>query len=246
VLDEPHALSSQALGGLQNLLIEHDRTTGEQILVAVFASLDDEELVDYTNRVFAQWKIGRRGKDNGVLLALYWKEHQARIEVGYGLEPLLTDAKSKRVISEFLVPELKADHPDRALGLAALEILRAIESPLVESGRAEQLLRSGGLRGSLEPPAPVTGKSGPGVWGVVAFIIFLIAFNQITSRDAHFTRAGWFRPRAPFRRRLFGGGGGGGPWFGGGGGWGGGSGGSGGGFSGGGGSSGGGGASGSW
>jgi uncharacterized protein len=251
VLDEPGALSQPVLRSLQSLLVEHDRLTGEQIVIAIFNSLGEEDLVDWTNQVFQKWRIGQRGKDNGVLLALYWKEHKARIEVGYGLEPVLTDAKSNDIIEETLVPDMKAGNPDRALAQSALEILRTIGSPLVQSGEAERILKAGGrMRGSA---APINQQpTGFGVWIFIGFILFWIAIRAATSGEAHFTGNGWYRPR-PWRRSGWGGGGfwggfGGGGGFGsGGGGFGGGGfGGGGGGFSGGGGSSGGGGASGGW
>jgi uncharacterized protein len=61
VLDEPHVLSPRALHTVETLLIEHDRIVGEQVLVAIFKNLGDEDVVDYTNRVFSTWKIGKRG-----------------------------------------------------------------------------------------------------------------------------------------------------------------------------------------
>jgi uncharacterized protein len=255
VLDEPHVLSQNALRSIETLLIEHDRVSGEQVLVAIFQTLGDEDLVDYTNRVFQQWKIGKRGKDNGVLLALFWNEHKVRIEVGYGLEGVLTDAKSSGIISDILVPELKNSNPDRGLSLAALEILRTLDSPLIQNGKAEQILKSGGFQGGWKPQeiySPHTG--GAAVWLFLGFIVLSLVLRAITGAEAHFTRSGWVRhnPWIPYRRSsgfssglagaLIGG------FLGGGGGFGGGSssGGGFGGYSGGGGSSGGGGASGGW
>ncbi|MCM2322214.1 MAG: TPM domain-containing protein [Oligoflexia bacterium] len=242
VLDEPGVLSPGIREGLQSLLVEHDHATGEQVLVAVFHELGSEDLVDWTNRVFSSWRIGQRGKDNGVLLALYWKDRLARIEVGYGLEPLLTDAKSKTVLSDFLIPELKAGNPDRALSLAALEILRVIESPLIASGQAQQTLRSGGFRGQWKAQEPRP-EGSPVPWLIIGIIVLIVIVRTLTASEAHFTGSGWYRPRPTVWRR--GGWGtstwGGSPWPRGGGGWGGG-----GGFRGGGGSSGGGGASGNW
>jgi uncharacterized protein len=98
VLDEPGALDAGTTHALRTLLVEHDHLTGEQVVVAIFRGLDGEDLVAWTAKVFQAWGIGKRGKDNGVLLALYWQDRQARLEVGYGLEPLLTDARSKRVL----------------------------------------------------------------------------------------------------------------------------------------------------
>lgn len=256
VLDEPRVLNASALQAIQTLLVEHDHATGEQVVIGIFQDLENEDLVDFTNRVFKEWKIGQRGKDNGVLLSLYWKNRKARIEVGYGLEPLLTDAKSKRVLTQILIPELKAGHPERALSLAVIEILQILESPLIQSGKAQAILKAGGYRGSFVP-SQKPALNGWVIWLVLGVILLSIALNLITSADAHFTRSGWSR-ESPWRGkgrglgagfltglgmgslgrsgRIFHGGGG----FGGGGGLGGG------GFSGGGGLSGGGGASGSW
>lgn len=237
VLDEPKVLTPSVLQALQSLLAEHERVSGEQIVVALFQSLGDEDVVDHTNKVYSAWGIGQRGKNNGALLALYWNERKMRIEVGYGLEPLLTDAKSSAILNDILRPELRAGQVDRAISLATLEILRVIESPLVETGKAREILRSGGLHGSWEP----TQSSSPSTLGLLVGLILLIAvIYMISSAEAHYTGEGWYKPR-PWQRRRSG-------WpssFGGGGGFGG-LGGGGGGFRGGGGSSGGGGASGSW
>lgn len=254
VLDEPHILEGQALQALQALLIEHDRATGEQVLVAVFDSLGGEDLNDFTNRVFQEWKIGQRGKDNGVLLAVFNKDHKARIEVGYGLEPLLTDAKSSDILRDILVPEMREGHPGAALLMSSYKILSVIQSPLVASGRAKAILQSQGVQIRRASPTHPNADAWP-LWLLPGIVFMVIVWNIMHSAEAHFTNAGWYRPK-PWSRRwgssgiatgMGGGGLGGGFLGGGGGGWpGGSSGGDDGGFSGGGGRSGGGGASGGW
>lgn len=240
VLDEPSVLSARTLSALQELLVRHDQVTGEQVVIAIFQNLGDEDVVDWTHRVFGHWGVGRRGKNNGVLLALYWKERKARIEVGYGLEPNLTDSRSKEILSDYLIPELKRGNPDKALTLAALEILRSLDSPLLVNGTAERILRSAPTVGSGRE-APKTGSFW-WIWLVVGLILASIALNILTAADAHFTGDGWYRPRPRIRPRFRRG-----SWGAGWGspvGWGGGAGG--GGFRGGGGDSGGGGATGGW
>lgn len=231
VLDEPGVLNPQTTQALQSLLIEHDRTTGEQFLITIFSSLESEDLVDYTNRVFQEWKIGRRGKDNGVLLALYWNDRKARIETGYGLEPLLTDAKAKGVLEDHLIPNLKRGDPNRGLAESALEILTILESPLIQSGQARQILAGGSYSRRSQREQNPLGRGA--LIGILIFIVMLIhLLDRIASPSAHYTGRGWGRSRG-LGGGIFGGGGG----FGGGGF---------GGFGGGGGRSGGGGASGSW
>lgn len=232
VLDEPHVLSSSTKKSVASLFAQHERLTGEQVVVAVFDSIEGEDLVDFSNRVFKTWKIGQRTKNNGILLALYWKEHLARIEVGYGLEPLLTDAKSKDVLEDFLIPELKNGQPDRAVSTASLEILRIIESPLIQDGKAQQILKNGGLKGPLEAvKTPSGGKMS--FLLLIALVLLIFVVGRLMAPEAHYSGRGWYRPN-PWRRKSVWWGDGGGGGFGGGG------------FSGGGGLSGGGGASGRW
>ena len=147
VYDEGKVFSQKAKAAVQGLLAAQDHRTSEQIIIAGFESLDGEDLVARTNSIFQAWKIGKREKDNGVLLAFYWKERKVRIEVGYGLEALLTDAKAKRVISEFIIPYLKQNEPDQALVASSLAILKTLNSPLIESGEADKILKAGGYHG---------------------------------------------------------------------------------------------------
>ncbi|NDG85143.1 MAG: TPM domain-containing protein [Proteobacteria bacterium] len=76
-------------------------------MVATFPSLENEDLVDFTHRLFKKWNPGQQGKNNGVLLAVFMQEHKIRIEVGYGLEPVLTDALSKRIIEGAIKPRFR-------------------------------------------------------------------------------------------------------------------------------------------
>lgn len=249
VLDEPRVLSGAAEATLYSTLAEHERATGQQVLVAIFSELGGEDAVDFTNRVFSSWKIGHKGKNDGVLLALYWKDHRARIEVGYGLEPLLTDAKSKRLLTEFLLPGLKAGRAEEAIRVTIAQMF-AIISPMAGNAAA------GGLM-----PQRWTVTGGGSVLMVSFLVLFILVIGLILGlsffanprREANYTSAGHSAGRsvdfmyllALILEVLFGGRGGGG-FSGGGGGFSGGGGSGWGGFSGGGGSSGGGGASGDW
>lgn len=240
VLDEPGVLTPSLKTSLERLLVEHDRVSGEQVLIAIFNSIDEEDPVTFTNQVFSAWKIGQRGKDNGALLALYWKEHKARIEVGYGLEGLLTDAKAKDILSEILIPSLRAQKNNDAISASAYAILKTIESPLIASGQAENILQGGGGRIHARTNSNLRGlPPGLTLLLIIALFILIKVLSMISAAEAHFTGRGWYKPR-PWQSSGSSSGGG---FFGG---FGGGDGGGFGGFSGGGGSSGGGGASGDW
>lgn len=219
VLDEPGVLSERQSAALGSLLIEHDQATGEQIMVAVLKSSDPEaDAAERTREIYSAWDVSRRAGGNGGLLAVYlqatgsegpgspWKpgkpgRQDARIEVAYGLGTRLGEAQTRAAIRDFLFPELAAGQPYRALGLCVLEMLRAAESPLVESGRARDILRAGGLEGDLKP------LSGPRArdwsywlshwmtWVAAGLVLSLVFLYRLVSAEAHFTSAGWYRPR---------------------------------------------------
>ena len=75
--------------------------------MAVFNSLEDESLEDFTVKLAQSWGIGQKSKNNGVTMALFMKEHRSRIEVGYGLEGALPDALCATILRRELVPRFK-------------------------------------------------------------------------------------------------------------------------------------------
>ncbi|HET6378934.1 MAG TPA: TPM domain-containing protein, partial [Methylocella sp.] len=81
--------------------------SGIQLVVASVKSLEGDDIAPYANALFRAWGLGEREKNNGVLLLVAPNERRARIEVGYGLEGTLTDALSKIIITNAMVPRFK-------------------------------------------------------------------------------------------------------------------------------------------
>ena len=222
VVDEAGMIPEDARLRIEQKLAAFEKSTGTQVAVLTVASLDGDPIEDYSMRVVETWKLGKKEKDNGVLLLVAEQDRKMRIEVGYGLEGELTDLESGRIVDNVIRPDFQKG--DFAGG--------------IEHGVDAILSALGGGEVPAEPPArPVVGREGSD--GMI-FIIFIVIFLFIFLRS----RGGGGR-RGPWGGGGFWGGGFGGGSFGGGrsGGFGGGGGG---GFSGGGGSFGGGGASGSW
>lgn len=111
-------------------LAEVERRSGRQFVVALFRSVDGESLEDYTNRLFRSWKIGSAKANDGVLFALYRDDRRWRVEVGYGLEPILTDLEAAEM-ARAGVPAFQAG--DYARGVSA--VVEPIAARL-ESGEA--------------------------------------------------------------------------------------------------------------
>lgn len=223
VSDFAAALSPADRDRLEAKLIERERGSRNQVVVAIFRSLEGESLEDYSIRLAEQWKVGQKGLDNGVIFLVFLQDRKMRIEVGYGLEGVLTDAVSSSILSQVVAPRFREGRIADGIGAG----LDAIDAAIKGEYRAE------GRRESRDRGVPMLVP--------IAFTVLVIIGIMIAAqRNAAYARRNGWTGGA--------GGWGGGPYAGGGfGGFGGGSSGSsGGGFNGGGGSFGGGGSSGDW
>jgi uncharacterized protein len=217
VVDDANILSDSTRRELTDQLAALEAKTSRQLVVVTVPSLQGYEISDYGYQLGRTWGIGQGKLNNGVLFIIAPNEHRTRIEVGYGLEPILTDALSSVIIQTKVLPAFRKDDYDAGV-VAGTDAL--IEQLSLDTSTAEKRVAA------AEHQAADRDHGSP----LSAFIIFIIVVFIFLRMFG-----GW--GVLPF---LFMGGGGGG-WGGGrGGGWGGG------GFSGGGGSFGGGGASGSW
>jgi uncharacterized protein len=104
VVDQAGVLSPAAVGALETKLEELEARSGIQLVVATVGSLEGSEIEPYANQLFRTWQLGEAETDNGVLLLVAPNERRVRIEVGYGLEGTLTDALSKVIITNAIVP----------------------------------------------------------------------------------------------------------------------------------------------
>jgi uncharacterized protein len=91
VSDFAHVIDPQARAQLEIYAGQLERSTGVQMALVTLPSLDGNPIEDVSNTLFRQWGIGKKGKDEGIMLLLSVQDHHDRIEVGYGLEPILPD-----------------------------------------------------------------------------------------------------------------------------------------------------------
>ena len=104
VNDYAHIISGPTNNDLTALLTSFKKQTGVEIAVVTIPTLGDVPLEDYATRLFEEWGIGEKGKDNGLLFLIAPKERKLRIEVGYGLEGAINDALAGRIIRDTIVP----------------------------------------------------------------------------------------------------------------------------------------------
>ncbi len=107
VNDNANVITSNDERKLEALLQDVEAKTSSQVALLTISSLQGENLEDYSMRVAQSWKLGQKEFDNGVLLLVAMKEKKIRIEVGYGLESIITDAKSGYIIRNYIVPGFK-------------------------------------------------------------------------------------------------------------------------------------------
>ncbi len=120
---------------LEEKLRAYEAETGHQYAILIVPSLEDEALEAYTMRVVEAWKLGKQGKDDGLLLFAAIAERQLRIEVGYGLEGDVPDVAAARVIRQILVPAFR----ERQYGPGLERALDALMALGRGSGAAEVL-----------------------------------------------------------------------------------------------------------
>ncbi len=98
-------------------------------------SLEGTYIEDYAVRLFEQWGIGKKEEDNGLLILIAKEDREFKIEVGYGLEPIITDGRAGRILREEMTPSFKEGDYDRGVELAIAKIqeyIRSGEPPPVE------------------------------------------------------------------------------------------------------------------
>ncbi|WP_370652530.1 YgcG family protein [Polynucleobacter sp.] len=107
VIDQTATLTPSQIASLDQTLSNFEAKKGSQIVVLIVPSTAPEAIEQYAIRVAEQWKIGRKKVDDGAILIIAKADRALRIEVGYGLEGVLTDATSKRIIDQIIVPRFK-------------------------------------------------------------------------------------------------------------------------------------------
>lgn len=140
VVDAANILDPVSRAELEARLVAQEEKASDQVVVATVPSLEGGAVEDYANELFRAWGIGQAGKNNGVLLLVAPNERKVRIEVGYGLEGILTDAVASTIIRNAIVPAFKAgDMPDGILkGTdAIIEILNLDPEEARARARAE-------------------------------------------------------------------------------------------------------------
>lgn len=166
VTDTVNFLSADIARSLDARLAAYERTSGHQLLVYIGKTTGDAPIDDWAARAFKAWQVGRKGLDDGLVLFLMADDRKLRIEVGYGLEAQVTDARASRIINEIMVPRIQAGNRDEAV-TAGVEAIVQVTSGQGLPGAASP------ERAPDEEPLTIWHWIFYGILGV-AFVILLI------------------------------------------------------------------------
>lgn len=121
VSDFAGVIDAQSKAELENYCARVEQQTGAQMALVTIQSLNDEMIDDVANTIYRAWGVGKKGKDEGIMLLLAVGDRRSRLEVGYGLEPILPDGFDGSVLRE-MRPALRQNQYGEALKAAAATI----------------------------------------------------------------------------------------------------------------------------
>ncbi len=138
VTDNAHIFTQPQLEGLRTKLYQFESETTNQLVILTIDELRGETIEQYALEVFNQNKLGQEGKDNGILILFSKLDREVRIEVGYGLEPCITDAVASRIIRNTMIPRFKEEDYFGGLDSASDQIIEFLNNPeALEEFKAE-------------------------------------------------------------------------------------------------------------
>src|SRR6185437_10293377 len=171
VVDDAHILSDATRADLDQKLAGLEAKTSRQLVVVTLPSLQGYEISDYGYQLGRAWGIGQAKLNNGVLFIIAPTEHKVRIEVGYGLEPILTDALSEIIIQQAVLPRFRSGDFDAGTQAGAAALIQQLS---LDPSAAEQ------RAAAAEKQAQHRGGGGATPFSVLIIILFVaIAFSRI-------------------------------------------------------------------
>jgi uncharacterized protein len=166
VHDEANILSAQAKAEIESILKAERDSTSNQIAVLIIPSLDGDIIEDYAIRVaHNEWKLGQKGKDNGALLLIVMDDHQIRLEAGYGLEGVLTDALSSRINRNEIAPRFRQGDYDGGVRAGVIAIIKSISGEYKNDNPGVSTRKS-------------SRRSPLGTFAIIIIIIIIAAFKR--------------------------------------------------------------------
>jgi uncharacterized protein len=169
VTDMPGALRADTVARLNEMIGEFERATGGEMAVVVIRSLDGASIEDAAVKLFEMWGVGKKGRDNGMLLLWSTGDRRVRVEVGYGLEGVLPDGRVGAILDAYVIPKFKAGEFDEGVveGVGALLAAARNASLRLPVSATESYERDS--NGSLSFWLPLVGSIPLGIGSLMGF-----------------------------------------------------------------------------
>ena len=132
VTDMPGMLRADTIAQLNSAISDFERTTGGEMAVVVIGSLDGRSIEEAAVQLFELWGIGKKSKDNGLLLLWSTGDRRVRVEVGYGLEGVLPDGKTGAILDAYVIPKFKSGEFDEGVLAGVGALLSVVRNEPVE------------------------------------------------------------------------------------------------------------------
>jgi uncharacterized protein len=163
VTDTANFLSPETVRTLNDRLRQYEQRTGHQVIVYIAPTTGGVPIEDWAVRAFEKWKVGRKGLDDGLALFIMRQDRRLRIEVGYGLEPIVPDAIASRVINEVMAPRIQSGQPDQAVTAGIDSLTRVIDQ------------QPGGFPAPATPAPSTAGSELQSIfWGFLGLLILAL------------------------------------------------------------------------
>lgn len=175
IVDEANLLSPAQEVALDGKLAALEAASTRQLVVATVPDLQGHPIEDYGYRLGRAWGIGQEEANNGVILLVAPNERKVRIEVGYGLEPIVTDAISSQIIQQAILPRFRENDYPGGIAAGADALIAQLQAP---PEIAEQRAREAAAQAA--PRAERSGGSFLGMvfWGMVILFVLLSFFRK--------------------------------------------------------------------
>ncbi len=162
VTDAAGIIGSDQAAEIESVLDALEKNTGVEVAVVTVAGLQETTIEDFAVRLFEEWGIGKAGEDNGLLILIAQEEREVKIEVGYGLEPVITDGRAGQIIRDQMLPRFRSGD----YGGGVMAAVRQIE---------------GYVTGGESPADVQAGASADGEEFVLPLIVMGILFVYVAS-----------------------------------------------------------------
>ena len=126
VVDQADLLASEEESRLTEASADLERRTTDQLVIVTVPSLNGRAIEDYSRALGNHWGIGQKDRDNGVLLVVAPNERRVRVATGYGLEPILTNARSGEIIQRDVLPAFRESRWSEGISAGAEAIIRTL------------------------------------------------------------------------------------------------------------------------